>query len=144
MERTITARPSVRGIAFPRGDRIRQARWLLHVGYVAAPTIAGLDKFFGVLTDWDKYLAPAFARVFGGHSFMLFVGAVEILAGLIVAVKPRIGAYVVAGWLLAIIVNLVAHGGYLDIALRDFGLMLGALALGRLVSGEKAQSSVPV
>lgn len=112
----------------------RQAYQLLHWGFVAAPVIAGLDKFAHLLTNWDAYLAPAFARVLGGaaHGFMLVVGVVEVIAGLLVAVKPRIGAYVVAAWLGAIIVNLLMNGRYFDIALRDFGLMLAALALGRL------------
>ena len=112
----------------------RQAYEILHWGFVAAPVIAGLDKFAGLLTDWDAYLAPPIARVLGGaaHGFMLVGGAVEVAAGLLVALRPRIGAYVVAGWLGAIIVNLLISGRYLDVALRDFGLMLGALALARL------------
>lgn len=112
----------------------RQAYELLHWGFVAAPVIAGLDKFAGLLTDWNAYLAPPVARLLGGasHGFMLVVGIVEVIAGLLVAIRPRVGAYVVAGWLVAIIVNLLMSGRYFDIALRDFGLMLGALALGRL------------
>jgi uncharacterized membrane protein YphA (DoxX/SURF4 family) len=112
----------------------RQAYQILHWGFVAAPVIAGLDKFSHLLTDWDAYLAPVFARALGSsaHSFMLLVGVVEVLAGLFVALRPRIGAYVVAAWLAGIIVNLVISGHYLDVALRDFGLCLGALALGRL------------
>jgi hypothetical protein len=112
----------------------RQAYQILHWGFVAAPVIAGLDKFAGLLTSWDAYLAPPVARMLGGaaHGFMLVVGVVEVVAGLLVAVRPRIGAYVVAGWLGAIIIDLLMSGRYFDIALRDFGLMLGALALGRL------------
>lgn len=112
----------------------RQAYEILHWGFVAAPVIAGLDKFAGLLTNWDRYLAPQVSSMLGefAHGFMLVVGVVEIAAGLLVAVKPRIGAYVVAGWLGAIILNLLLSGRYFDIALRDFGLMLGALALGRL------------
>ncbi len=112
----------------------RQAYELLHWGFVAAPVIAGLDKFSGLLTNWDAYLAPPIAKVLGGgaHTFMLVVGVIEVIAGLLVAVRPRIGAYVVAGWLGGIILNLVISGQWFDIALRDFGLMLGALALGRL------------
>lgn len=110
-----------------------QAYEVLHWGFVAAPVTAGLDKFAGVLTNWDKYLAPAIARYLTPtHTFMMIAGAVEILAGLIVALKPRIGAYVVAAWLAGIIVNLFIAGAFYDVALRDFGLMLGALALGRL------------
>ncbi len=114
----------------------RQAYQLLHWGFVAAPVIAGLDKFAHLLVDWDKYLAPPIARILGGgaHAFMLVVGVVEVVAGLVVAVRPRIGAYVVAAWLAAIIVDLLLTGQYFDIALRDFGLFLAALALGRLAS----------
>ncbi|MDB5213853.1 MAG: hypothetical protein JWO86_1780 [Myxococcaceae bacterium] len=121
-----------------RGEAVRnperQAYQLLHWGFVAAPVIAGLDKFSHLLTNWDQYLAPAFARVLGGgaHAFMLVVGVVEVIAGLLVAVRPRIGAYVVAAWLGGIIIDLLLTGSYFDIALRDFGLCLGALALGRL------------
>jgi hypothetical protein len=112
----------------------RQAYEILHWGFVAAPVIAGLDKFAGLLTNWDSYVAPTFSRMLGSgtHGFMLVVGVVEIVAGLVVALRPRVGAYVVAGWLGAIIINLLMTGRYFDIALRDFGLLLGALALGRL------------
>jgi hypothetical protein len=111
-----------------------QAYQILHWGFVAAPVIAGADKFVGMLANWDVYLAPQIARLLpmSPHTFMLIAGAIEVLAGLVVAVKPRIGAYVVAAWLVGIIVNLLLWGGYYDIALRDFGLFLGALALGRL------------
>ncbi len=110
-----------------------QAYQILHVAFVAAPVIAGADKFLHLLVNWDKYLAPQVAALLpvSAHAFMLAVGAIEIIAGLLVAFKPRIGAYVVALWLLGIIVNLLLTG-YYDIALRDFGLLLGALALGRL------------
>lgn len=112
----------------------RQAFTLLHIAFVVAPVLAGLDKFADILTNWDGYVAPVFARMLGGnvHPFMMVVGVIEIVAGLVVAVRPRIGAYVVAAWLVAIIVNLLASGHYFDIALRDLGLCLGALALGRL------------
>ena len=113
-----------------------QAFQILHWGFVAAPVIAGADKFLHLLTNWDQYLAPALSRMspFSTHATMLVVGVVEILAGLVVAVKPRIGAYVVAAWLLGIILDLVILGSFFDVALRDFGLLLGALALGRLSS----------
>jgi len=111
-----------------------QAYQILHWGFVALPIIAGLDKFVGLLANWDRYLAPAVANQLPNspHTFMMIVGVVEIAAGLLVAVKPRIGAYVVAAWLVGIIGNLLLLGGYFDVALRDFGLCLGALALGRL------------
>ncbi len=111
-----------------------QAYQILHWGFVAAPVIAGADKFLGLLTSWDKYLAAPFASLspLSVHGTMMAVGAIEIIAGLVVALKPRIGAYVVAAWLAGIIVNLLLVGGFYDVALRDFGLFLGALALGRL------------
>lgn len=114
----------------------RQAYHILHFGFVAAPVIAGLDKFADLLTNWDGYLAPQLQRVLGTgtHGFMMVVGGIEIVAGLVVALKPRIGAYVVAAWLAGIIGNLLLGWHYFDVALRDFGLMLGALALGRLAS----------
>lgn len=111
-----------------------QAYRILHWGFTAAPVIAGLDKFTRLLVDWDKYLASPVARVlpFSAHTFMMIVGVVEVVAGLLVAVKPKIGAHVVAAWLGGIVLNLLLAGGFLDIALRDFGLALSALALGRL------------
>jgi uncharacterized membrane protein YphA (DoxX/SURF4 family) len=115
-----------------------QAFLLLRFGFTVAPIIAGLDKFLHLLTDWDKYLAPVVPNTLGvhPHTFMLIVGVVEIAAGILVAVQPRIGGYVVAGWLVGIILNLVAVGGYLDVALRDLGLLLGAVALSRLAEAE--------
>jgi uncharacterized membrane protein YphA (DoxX/SURF4 family) len=113
-----------------------QAFLLLRIGFAVAPILFGLDKYFNLLTDWERYLSPAVASVFPGtpHQLMLVVGATEIAAGLLVAIRPRIGAYVVAAWLAGIIVNLLLLGGFYDIALRDFGLMLGALTLGRLAA----------
>jgi len=111
-----------------------QAFVILRVGFAALPILAGADKFLHILTDWDKYLAPFVSNLVGGngHMFMLAVGVIEIIAGIGVALKPRIFSYVVMAWLWGIIVNLVMVGGYLDVALRDFGLSLGALALARL------------
>ena len=111
-----------------------QGYQILHIAFTVAPVLAGLDKFLGLLTNWDKYLAPEVNRALGGrgHEFMLAVGVIEIIAGIGVLIKPKIFAYVVAVWLLGIIVNLLLVGGYLDVALRDLGLMLGALALARL------------
>jgi hypothetical protein len=112
----------------------RQAYQLLHFAFVAAPVIAGVDKFLHVLVNWDMYLAPAIAKLspVGGHGLMLAVGVIEIIAGLLVAFKPRIGAYVVTFWLWGIIINLLLIPNFFDVALRDFGLSLGALALARL------------
>ncbi len=122
-----------------------QAYQILHLAFIVAPVIAGLDKFFHLLVNWDTYVAPVFQDLLGGaagaHVFMLVVGIVEIAAGLIVALKPRIGAYVVAAWLVAIIVNLLASGRYFDIALRDLGLLLAALALGRLAATYNAPAA---
>ena len=113
---------------------VRQAYQILHLGFTVAPIVAGADKFLGLLVDWDKYLAPWIAGLspIGGHNLMLVVGAVEIVAGLIVWLRPRFGGYLVAAWLAGIILNLLTLPGYFDVALRDFGLSLGALALARL------------
>ena len=111
-----------------------QAYQILHWAFVAAPVIAGLDKFSDILADWEKYLCPQFAKIspFGVHATMMVLGVIEIVAGLVVALKPRIGAWIVAAWLAGIIVDLLLLGAFYDIALRDFGLMLGAIALARL------------
>ncbi len=111
-----------------------QAYKILHIGFTVLPIIAGLDKFFHILVNWDQYLAPLVARLspIPGHSLMMIIGVIEIVAGILVAAKPKIGAYVVAIWLWGIILDLLLVSGYYDVALRDFGLSLGALALGRL------------
>lgn len=115
----------------------RQAFRILHFGFVAAPLLAGADKFANILTDWTIYLAPVVPDTLGvsAQTFMYIVGAVEIVAGLLVAVRPAIGALVVAAWLVGIIVNLLILGAFYDVALRDFGLFLGAIALARLACG---------
>jgi hypothetical protein len=107
---------------------------LLYGAFVLLPIIAGFDKFANVLANWSGYLSPIVTDTLPirPEVLMRVVGVVEIAAGLLVALRPRLGAYVVAGWLGAIIVNLLALGHYLDVALRDFGLLLGALALARL------------
>ncbi|HET6568765.1 MAG TPA: hypothetical protein VFG50_12430 [Rhodothermales bacterium] len=110
----------------------RQAYQILHIAFIIAPIIAGLDKFFNILVDWSQYLAPFIGDIISPAIFMSIVGVVEIVAGIGVAVKPRIFSYVVAAWLLGIIINLLILGDYYDIALRDLGLFLGALALARL------------
>ncbi len=111
-----------------------QAYRILHFGFTVAPIIAGLDKFTHILTDWTQYLAPFIPQTLGvsADTFMMIVGVIEIVAGLLVAVKPRFGGYLVAAWLFGIIVNLLILGSYFDVALRDLGLLLGALALARL------------
>jgi hypothetical protein len=110
-----------------------QAYQILHIAFTIAPVIAGLDKFTHFLVNWDQYLSPVMPR-FGlsVHTFMLGVGVIEVIAGLLVAFVPRLGAWIVGLWLCGIIVNLLTMSAYLDVALRDFGLALGAFALARL------------
>ena len=130
--------PSTRAL---RTDPATQAFMLLRVAFTVAPILFGLDKFAEVMIgDWPKYLAPEFNDLIPGNAqdAMYMVGAIEILAGLIVAVMPRFGGLLVAGWLGGIIVSLLLTGGYADIALRDFGLLVGALALARLASAQRA------
>lgn len=112
----------------------RQAYVILYFGFILLPILAGLDKFFHLLVNWDAYLAPVVTRILpmSGHTIMLVVGVIEIGAGLLVLVRPQVGAYVVTFWLLGIIANLLLVPGFYDIAVRDFGLSLGALALARL------------
>ena len=107
---------------------------MLRLAFALAPVLFGVDKFFNVMTDWPKYLAGWVNDLMPGSAqdFMYFVGGVEILAGIIVALRPKLGAPIVVAWLGGIILNLVSGPGYYDVALRDFGLMLGALTLTRL------------
>jgi hypothetical protein len=117
-------------------DARYQAFALMRLAFTVAPIAFGLDKFLNVLVDWPTYLAPWIDELVPGtgQELMYLVGAIEILAGLAVALKPRYGAYLVAGWLAGIVLNLLTYSGFYDIALRDFGLMLGALTLARLAS----------
>jgi hypothetical protein len=120
-----------------RSDPAAQAFMLLRVAFTVAPILFGLDKFAEVMiNDWPKYLATEFNDIIPGSAqdAMYMVGGIEILAGLVVAIAPRFGGLLVAGWLAGIIVSLLLVGGYADIALRDFGLLLGALTLARLAS----------
>ena len=120
-----------------RSDPAAQAFTLLRITFVVAPILFGIDKFAEVMiSDWPKYLAGEFNDVIPGSAqdAMYIVGAVEIAAGLVVAFIPRFGGLLVAGWLGGIIVSLLLVGGYADIALRDFGLLIGALALARLAT----------
>lgn len=123
-------------LARVRQDPAYQAFWLLRIGFTVAPIVFGLDKFFHLLVDWDIYLAPRLSDLIPGttHQAMYLVGVIEIVAGIAVALVPRLGAYVVALWLLGIIVNLLLIPDFYDIALRDFGLLLAALTLARLAS----------
>jgi hypothetical protein len=127
-----------------RRDPAAQAFMLLRVAFTAAPILFGIDKFAGVLTDdWTRYLATEYNDLIPGSAAdaMHIVGVVEIAAGLVVAVVPRFGGLLVAGWLAGIIVSLLLVGGYGDIALRDFGLLIGALALARLASAYPDRTS---
>jgi hypothetical protein len=139
--------PNTPGAAtFPEGAHAHsaspawQAYQILHFGFVALPVIAGADKFLHLLADWDMYLSPAVTRMLpiSGHHFMLAAGVIEMIAGLLVALRPRIGGYVVALWLWGIVINLLMASAFYDIALRDFGLSLGAIALARLATAETA------
>jgi hypothetical protein len=123
-----------------RRDPVAQAFLILRIGFAVAPILFGLDKFANVLTDdWTRYLASQFNDLIPGDAgtAMHIVGVVEITAGLAVAVVPRFGGLLVAAWLGGIILNLLLVGGYGDIALRDFGLLLGALTLNRLASAQR-------
>jgi uncharacterized membrane protein YphA (DoxX/SURF4 family) len=118
------------------GAAAHQAFWLLRVTFTIAPILFGVDKFFNWSVQWPDYLAGWINNIIpgSGQDFMYVVGAIEIVAGLLVAVAPRIGAFVVAAWLFGIVINLLTNDApqYYDIALRDFGLMLAALTFGRL------------
>jgi hypothetical protein len=113
-----------------------QAFALLRIGFTVAPILFGLDKFLDWLVDWRIYLAPELNDVIPGnaHQALLIIGAIEIVAGLVVAVRPKFGGYLVAAWLGGIIVNLLLQADFYDVALRDFGLLLGALTLARLAT----------
>ena len=126
-----------------RHDASHQAYSILHVGFTVLPIVAGLDKFLHLLVNWDQYLAPVVTKVLpvDGHTFMLAVGVIEIVAGVLVWLKPRLGAWVVAAWLWGIIVDLLLVPGYFDVALRDFGLSLGAIALARLAEAHAPASA---
>jgi hypothetical protein len=144
-----TIAAALRPMPFPtanvlRKDPAAQAFLLLRIAFTVAPILFGLDKFAEVMiSDWPKYLAPEFNDLIPGsaENAMYVVGAVEIAAGLVVAVVPRFGGLLVAGWLGGIIVSLLLVGGYADIAMRDFGLLLGALTLARLASAFPARTA---
>ena len=130
-----------------RRDPVAQAFTMLRVTFTVAPILFGIDKFANVLTDdWTRYLATEFNDVIPGSAAdaMYAVGVIEIVAGLVVAVSPRFGGYLVAAWLGGIIVNLLLVGGYGDIALRDFGLLLAALTLARLASASQERDTARV
>jgi hypothetical protein len=127
---------SVGRTAARAADPADQAFLMLRTVFIVAPIAFGLDKFVNLLVDWPVYLAPFVDRLVPGtaQQAMYAVGAIEIVAGLLVAARPKWGALVVAAWLAGIIVNLLVLGEFYDVALRDFGLLVGALALWRLAS----------
>jgi hypothetical protein len=131
MANTVPSRPRA-----ALDNPVYQAFLILRTGFVVAPILFGLDKFTNLLADWPSYLAPAIDRLVPGSadSTMLAVGVVEVVAGLVVAVRPKVGGYLVAAWLGGIIANLLLGGDHYDVALRDLGLLLAALALARLAS----------
>ena len=139
MKTTSMARASSRA---PQMEPGRQAFLLLRTVFTVAPILFGLDKFSNILVDWTVYLAPVATSVvpLPAQTIMYIVGVVEIIAGIAVAVRPRFGSLVVAAWLFGIIVNLLILGSFFDVALRDFGLLVGALALNRLSPVRTAQS----
>ena len=120
-------------------DPTHQAFLLLRTVFTVAPILFGIDKFTNLMTDWPSYLAPWIDGLLPGDAAtaMHLVGVIEIVAGVLVAFAPRIGAYVVAAWLAGIILNLLTLSGFYDVALRDFGLFVAALALGRLAEGQR-------
>jgi uncharacterized membrane protein YphA (DoxX/SURF4 family) len=140
LERPVTgARTSVTAVRTGEtawSDPRYQAFWLMRLGYTVLPLAMGIDKFFNAMVSWPKYLADWIDNIAPGtaQQFMYFVGAVEILAGILVLLKPRYAAYIVAAWLAGIVINLFSYGEWWDIGVRDIGLMLGALTLGRLAS----------
>ena len=117
-------------------DPAHQAFLLLRTVFTVAPIVFGLDKFANLLTDWSQYLAPWIDDLVPGtaQQAMYAVGVTEILAGVAVAVAPRFGAWLVAAWLAGIVLNLLTIPGFYDVALRDFGLLVGAVALARLAA----------
>ncbi|MGN6275659.1 MAG: hypothetical protein ACTHNP_06990 [Solirubrobacterales bacterium] len=141
MSTTATLDPREASLAPSFGERLKsdpayQAFVIMRIAFTVAPILFGLDKFFNVMVNWEQYLAPWINEIIPGSATtaMHLVGAIEIVAGVFVALKPRYGAYVVAAWLAGIVINLLTYSGYYDVALRDFGLMLGALTLARLAS----------
>jgi hypothetical protein len=136
MTTTHSVRARTAGRAIDLDDPVSQAFWLLRTVFTVAPILFGLDKFADILVDWEVYLAPEFTDLFNtkAETLMYAVGAIEIVAGVVVAVRPRFGGYLVAAWLGGIIVNLLLMARFYDVALRDFGLLVAALALARLAA----------
>lgn len=125
-------------------DRLHTVWVLLKYTYAIVPIVAGIDKFTHLLTDWDKYLSPIVADIipFSPHTFMLIVGVIEIFAGVIVLIRPRIGGYIVAAWLVGIAINLLTTGEYFDVAVRDLVMAVGAFCLAQLSEEDKPDHGV--
>ena len=128
--------------ARPTGTATHSVVRVLTLTYGIVPIVAGLDKFTNLLANWEAYLAPNLVKMlpFSGHSFMVIVGIIEIAAGALVLFRPRVGAWVVMAWLLAIGLTLLSSGRFLDVAVRDFALAVGAWALARLSAGAVARA----
>jgi hypothetical protein len=141
-----TPRSTQRASRSKLSEPARDAFWLLRIGFTVAPILFGADKFAHVLVNWDTYLAPRISDHLPGtpHQAMYIVGIIEIVAGLVVALRPRFGGYLVAAWLLGIIVNLLLIPGFYDVALRDFGLFVAAIALARLATADDGPSAAPL
>lgn len=137
---TSTSTRTTTGVGTTGADR---AFFLLRTVFTVAPILFGLDKFANVMTTWEGYLAPWIDGILPGdaHTAMLIIGVIEIVAGIVVAIVPRFGALIVAAWLAGIIVNLVSMGSFVDVALRDFGLLVGALALAALAWDRPARAT---
>lgn len=120
-----------------------QAQQLLRVGFGLLPIIAGADKFLHFLGHWHQYLYEPIPNLIGldPHTFLMIVGVIEIIAGIIVFVNPKIGGIIVGCWLIGIVINLILLGEYYDIALRDVGLSIGAFALARLSTADYRHAS---
>jgi hypothetical protein len=146
MSTSVQHRPVTRSGSRDPRDPGFQGFALLWIGFTVAPILFGLDKFLDWLVDWPIYLAPEINDLIPGnaHQAMLLIGAIEIVAGLVVAVRPKWGGYLVAAWLGGIIVNLLVLGDFYDVALRDFGLLLAALALARLATADERTRSTTV
>lgn len=116
---------------------------LLKLTYGLVPIVAGADKFTNLLTNWEQYLNPALKKLlpFDAHIFMMIVGVIEIIAGIIVLAKPQVGAWIVSAWLLLIALTLVGSGSYLDIAVRDIVMAIGAYSLAKLSSADQLKSA---
>lgn len=132
--------------ATTENQALHNVREILRFTYGIVPIVAGLDKFTHLLTDWDKYLAPAIANVlpFETHTFMLIVGVIEIIAGVIVFVRPQIGGYIVAAWLIGIAINMLVSGQYLDVAVRDLAMAIGAFSLAKVSEATTSYHSVKI